>query len=139
MTRYPAKLSTLLVGAFLLGLALTNAASAATSILLADIGKIEASSQTFARLKTQAMSAQTKKLGSKPALTPVYEEALQQSLSEVRVSLPQVIAKLAQSKRADLVLEPTLAKKFALTGVDITSEVTQALDAQTAQLKFLPP
>ena len=48
-------------------------------------------------------------------------------------------AGIAKLKGADVVLEPSIAKKFALVGVDISAEVAQALDIRAAKSRFLAP
>jgi hypothetical protein len=133
--------------AALLALLLANVAQAATLVLIADPVKIEATSTVFARLRAQAFAAQLKRTGkalqaggSKNAvLAPEYAEALESSVSDLRVALPELIASIARARKADMVLEPEVAKKFGLVGVDITAEVTKALDVRGAKTVFLAP
>ncbi len=108
-------------------------------VLIADSARVEAISTVVARLKVEAQSAQQKKTGKPGVLNPEFTEALESSLSDLRVALPLVIETLAKAKRADAVLEPAVAKQFGLSGPDITLEVAKALDMRLAKLQFLAP
>jgi Skp family chaperone for outer membrane proteins len=123
----------------LLSLLCVGVASAGNLVLITDSAKVEANSSVVARLRAEALSAQKKKTGKAAPLNGEYAEALEMSLSDLRVALPEVIAAIAKAKAADVVLEPEVAKKFALTGVDITAEVTKAIDARSAKIRFLAP
>ena len=112
---------------------------AANLVLIADSANIEARSAVVARLKTEALAAQQKKTNNAGPLNAEYAEALELSLSDLRVALPEVIEGIAKSKGADVVLEPSIAKKFALVGVDVSAEVAQALDIRSAKSRFLAP
>lgn len=118
---------------------LASLSHAANLVLIADSANIEARSAVVARLKTEALAAQLKKTNKAEPLNAEYGEALELSLSDLRVALPEVIADLAKLKGADVVLEPAIAKKFALVGVDISAEVAQALDIRAAKSRFLAP
>ena len=126
--------------ALVIGASLSAALShAANLVLIADSANIEARSTVVARLKTEALAAQQKKTNKAGPLNAEYAEALELSLSDLRVALPEVIAGIAKLKGADVVLEPSIAKKFALVGVDISAEVAQALDIRAAKSRFLAP
>jgi Skp family chaperone for outer membrane proteins len=114
-------------------------ACAENLVLIADSARVEATSTVVARLKVEAQSAQQKQTGKPGALNATYTEALESSLSDLRAALPLVIESYAKAKRADVVLEPAVAKQFGLTGIDITLEITKALDIRLAKLKFLAP
>ena len=108
-------------------------------VLIADSAKIETLSKVVARLKTEALTAQLKKTNKAAPLNSEYAEALESSLSDLRVALPQVIESIAKTKGADAVIEPAIAQKFALLGEDISVEVARVLDTRSAKLKFLAP
>ncbi len=118
---------------------LVSVCQAGNLILIADSAKIETLSKVVARLKAEALAAQLKKTNKAEKLNAEYAEALESSLSELRVELPQVIAGIAKSKGADVVIEPEIAVKFALTGENISAQVARALDVRGAKLKFLAP
>jgi hypothetical protein len=123
----------------LLLLLLSHTLWAANLVLIADSAKVEANSTVVARLKAEALSAQKKKTGKTAPLNAEYAEALEMSLSDLRVALPKVVAEIAKARAADVVLEPEMAKKFGLTGVDITAELTKAIDLRSAKIRFLAP
>ena len=106
-------------------------------VLIAETAKIETLSKVVARLKAEALAAQRKKTNKPGQLNPEYAEALELSLSDLRVALPQVIESIAKAKSADVVIEPEIASKFALVGENISAEVARALDVRSAKLKFL--
>lgn len=112
---------------------------AANLILIADSANIEARSTVVARLKAEALAAQQKKTNIAGPLNAEYAEALELSLSDLRIALPEVIEGIAKAKGADVVLEPSIAAKLALAGVDISAEVVQALDIRSAKMRFLAP
>ncbi len=112
---------------------------AANLVLIADSANIEARSTVVARLKAEASAAQLKKTNKAGPLNAEYTEALELSLSDLRVALPEVIEGIAKAKGADVVLEPSIAKKFALVGVDVSAEVAQALDIRASKSRFLAP
>ena len=118
---------------------LASLSHAANLILIADSVNIEARSTVVARLKAEALAAQQKKTNAVGPLNAEYAEALELSLSDLRIALPQVIEDIAKSKGADVVLEPSIATKLALVGVDISAEVVQALDIRSAKIRFLAP
>lgn len=118
---------------------LASLSHAANLILIADSANIEARSTVVARLKAEALAAQQKKTNIAGPLNAEYAEALELSLSDLRIALPQVIEDIAKSKGADVVLEPSIATKLALVGVDISAEVVQALDIRSAKIRFLAP
>lgn len=118
---------------------LVSQAHAAQIVLIADSANIEARSEVVARLRAEATAAQIKKTNTAGPLNSEYAEALELSLSDLRVALPEVIEGIAKLKGADLVLEPSIAKKFALVGVDISAEVAHALDIRSAKTRFLAP
>ena len=108
-------------------------------VLIADSANIESLSKVVARLKTEALAAQQKKTNKGEPLSPEYAEALELSLSDLRVALPQVVENIAKSKGADVVIEPAVVAKFALSGENISAEVARELDLRSANLKFLAP
>ncbi len=108
-------------------------------VLIAETAKIETLSKVVARLRAEALAAQLKKTNKAGQLSPEYAEALESSLSDLRVALPQVIESIAKTKGADVVIEPEIALKFALVGENISAEVARALDVRSAKLKFLAP
>lgn len=108
-------------------------------ILIADSANIETLSKVVARLKAEALAAQLKKTKKAAPLNAEYAEALESSLSDLRVALPQVVESIAKLKGADVVVEPDIAVKLALVGENISAEVARALDARSANLKFLAP
>ena len=107
--------------------------------MIAETAKIETLSKVVTRLKTEALAAQLKKTNKPGKLNAEYAEALELSLSDLRVALPQVIENIAKAKGADVVIEPEIASKFALVGENISAEVARALDVRSAKLKFLAP
>ena len=113
-------------------------AQADQRILIADSAKIEASSSVVARLRAQAQASMQKRHG-KTQLDAEHSEALELSLSDLRVALPEVVAEIAKAKAADVVLEPSVAKQFGLQGIDISVEVQVALDKRSAKLGFIAP
>ena len=118
---------------------LASLSHAANLILIADSVNIEARSTVVARLKAEALAAQQKKTNAVGPLNAEYAEALELSLSDLRIALPEVIEGIAKSKGADIVLEPSIAAKLSLVGVDISAEVVQALDIRSAKMRFLAP
>ena len=118
---------------------LVSFCQAGNLILIADSANIETLSKVVARLKTEALAAQQKKTNKAGPLNAEYAEALESSLSDLRVALPQVIENIAKTKGADVVLEPAIAAKFALLGENISAEVARELDARSAKLRFLAP
>lgn len=107
-------------------------------ILIADSAKVEASSVVVARLRAEARASMQKRHG-KTQLDAEHAEALELSLSDLRVALPEVVAEIAKASAADVVLEPAIAKQFGLQGQDITAAVTLALDKRSAKLGFIAP
>lgn len=123
------------ISAFLL----VSVCQAGNLILIADSANIETLSKVVARLKAEALAAQQKKTNKAGPLNAEYAEALELSLSDLRVALPQVIESIAKTKGADVVIEPAIATKFALVGENISAEVARALDVRSAKLRFLAP
>ena len=66
-------------------------------VLIAESAKIETLSKVVTRLKTEALAAQLKKTNKAGPLNPEYAEALELSLSDLRVALPQVIESIAKT------------------------------------------
>ena len=118
---------------------LVSLCQAGNLILIADSANIETLSKVVARLKTEALAAQQKKTNKAGLLNAEYAEALELSLSDLRVALPQVIESIAKTKGADVVIEPAIAAKFALVGENISAEVARMLDIRSAKLRFLAP
>ncbi len=116
-----------------------SACHAGNLILIAESAKIETLSKVATRLKTEALAAQLKKTNKAAPLSTEYAEALESSLSDLRVALPQVIESIAKARGADVVIEPDVAVKFALVGENISAEAARALDVRSAKLKFLAP
>ncbi|GEM_PF-2397670 len=129
----------ILTAAFSLACSLVSVCHAGNLVLIADAAKIEALSKVVARLKVEALAAQLKKSNVGEKLNSEYAEALESSLSDLRVALPQVIESIAKIRGADVVIEPEIARKFALVGENISAEVARALDVRSAKLKFLAP
>lgn len=125
--------------AFIAAWLLVAVSHAGNLILIADSAKIETLSKVVARLKAEALAAQQKKTNKAAPLNAEYAEALEFSLSDLRVALPQVIENIAKAKGADVVIEPDIAVKFALVGENISAEAARALDVRSAKLKFLVP
>lgn len=120
-------------------LMLMASAAQASVIILVDSVKAEAQSVVFARLKTEAAAAQLKKTGKAAPLNAQFQEALEASLSEWRSALPEAVAQVAVANKADVAIEPSVAKLKGLQGTDLTAQVVKALDAQFAKLKFVSP
>lgn len=118
---------------------LVSVCQAGNLILIADSAKIETLSKVVARLKAEALAAQQQKTNKAAPLNAKYAEALESSLSDLRVALPQVVESIAKAKGAEVVIEPDIAVKFALVGENISAEVARALDVRSAKLKFLAP
>ena len=118
---------------------LVSVCQAGNLILIADSAKIETLSKVVARLKAAALAAQQKKTSKPAPLNAEYAEALESSLSDLRVALPQVLESIAKAKGADVVIEPDIALKFALVGENISAEAARALDVRSAKLTFLAP
>ena len=123
---------------FIAALLLAQPGQADQRILIADSAKIEASSTVVARLRAEAAASMQKRHG-KTQLDAEHSEALELSLSDLRVALPEVVAEIAKAKAADVVLEPAIAKQFGLQGLDISDEVKVALDKRSAKLGFIAP
>lgn len=119
-------------------LAVSQFSQAEQRILIADSAKVEATSSVVARLRAEASASMQKRHG-KTQLDAEHSEALELSLSDLRVALPEVVAEIAKANAADVVLEPSIAKQFGLQGQDITAAVTLALDKRSAKLGFIAP
>jgi hypothetical protein len=111
----------------------------AATVLLVDTVKVENESRVMQRIRTQALAAQQRKTPGAKALNGAYLDALDQSLSDIRAAIPRVIASVAKTSKADVVLEPGVAKKMGLTGVDVSSQIIQKIDAQFTRAEFISP
>jgi len=111
----------------------------ASNIILVDSAKAEAQSAVFNRLKIEAAAAQLKKTGKAAPLNAQYQEALELSLSDWRSALPDAVAQIAIATKADVAIEPSIAKLNGLQGTDRTADVVKALDVQFSKLKFISP
>jgi hypothetical protein len=130
-----------LLNAFALSFLLILSANTAQAsvIILVDSAKAEVQSAVFARLKAEAAAAQLKKTGKAAPLNAQFQEALEGSLSEWRSALSEAVAQVAVANKADVAIEPSVAKLKGLQGTDLTAQVVKALDAQFAKLKFVSP
>lgn len=123
-----------------MALLLSTSSLAATAVLLVDSMQVERQSKVVSRLRADAIAAQQKATGtSADKLNPAYAEALEMSLSELRSALGEVVAEKAKARKADIVIEPEVAKRLGVGGVDLTAEIAAALDARFANLSFVAP
>jgi Flp pilus assembly protein TadB len=122
-----------------LTLILSVASASAASILLADTAKVEASSAVVQRMRAQALAVQQRKIPAAKTLNDEFSEALELSLSDIRAGIPIAIASIAKAQKADVVLEPAIAKKLGLAGTDISAQVQQRIDQQFAKSVFIAP
>jgi hypothetical protein len=111
----------------------------ASSIMLIDSQAAERQSRVIARLKAEALALQKARGVKSETLNPQFAEALDLSISDWRSALPEVVASIAKQAKADIALEPAIAKAEKLTGVDRTAEVVKALDARFAKLALIAP
>jgi predicted Zn-dependent protease len=123
-------------------IALMFAATAPTSaaeIVLLDSAVAERSSKVYARLKQEAAAAQQKRTGKSAPLNAEFAEALEMAISNWRAALPEASAEVARAQKADLVLEVEVAKRYGLSGADVTAQIQAVLDQKFAGEKFVAP
>lgn len=134
------RFSHLRTAAALVALLISSSCVAATEVLLVDSVKVERQSKVVSRLQTEAITAQRKATGNNSEkLNSAYAEALEMSLSELRSALIEVVAEKAKLRKADLVIEPEVAKRLGITGADMTDDIVAALDTRFANLRFVAP
>jgi len=124
---------------FVFMLSFNAGAAPSSAIILVDSAKAEAQSMVFARLKTEAAAAQLKNTGKAAPLNAQYQEALELSLSDWRSALPDAVAQIAIATKADIAIEPSIAKLKGLRGTDRTADVVKRLDLQFSKAKFISP
>ena len=121
-------------------LLMSTSCIAATEVLLVDSLQVERQSKVVGRLQAAAIAAQQKATGTNSdKLSPAYAEALEMSLSELRSALIEVVAEKALLRKADLVIEPSVAKRLGIVGADLTADIAVALDVRFAKLRFIVP
>jgi hypothetical protein len=111
----------------------------ANSVLIVDPTLVEAKSAVVARVTAQAGAMQLKKTGKAAPLNAQYAEALEATLSDFRAGLPKAVAELAVARKADIVVEASVAKLRGIVAPDISADVAAALDKKLIKLAFIAP
>lgn len=125
-----------------LGVVLTLACSGAlaadaarTVILLVDSARVERELKVLERL-SEAHRAALKKAPNAQQREGL-DLALELQRSEVLGALSEVVTEIAKARTADLVIEPSVARRLELGKLaDVTPEVIAALDTRYADLKL---
>jgi hypothetical protein len=109
--------------------------AASTVILLVDSARVERELKVLERL------SETHRAALKKAPNAQQREGLDLALelqrSEVLGALSEVVTEIAMARAADLVIEPSVARRLELGKLaDVTPEVIAALDTRYADLKL---
>lgn len=103
-------------------------------VLLVDPTRVETGTVTLERIRAEARSRQ-------PALLPAQQQqGVELALSAILTEFPAAVAAVAQSHRADLVVQSAAWPEDAgAAPADVTQEVIDEIDRRLAQLKFEAP
>jgi hypothetical protein len=113
------------------------AAVPGAKVLIVDTEAALARSTVATRLRAEAEAARARATGADAR--EQVEGALDLALSELLEALPALIEQLAIDRGVDVVLEPLVASRVGAKGPEVTAELVQALDRETAKVRLELP
>lgn len=130
----PRRALTSLLWVLLAGAATGLEAPPDARVLLVDPARVETGTATLDRIRASASAWQ-------PALLPAQQQqGIELALSAILTEFPAAVAAVAQTHRADLVVQLAAWPDDAGTApADVTQEVIDEIDRRLADLKFEAP